>query len=113
MVERQHERLDVRGEMRGEVMTYQPMTITQISEGGARVDTAFALHLDTVHQFRLSLNDLSVIVRGRIAYSRISRVENQRGLTYQSGVEFVDLSEHARLALASFMQEIRRRQEGP
>ena len=59
---RESERVAVPGEIQGEVTVFQPMTILDISPRGAQVETTFALHLDSLHDFRLSLNNRSVVV---------------------------------------------------
>src|SRR5215211_2842725 len=62
---RDRERVPLEGPVRGEVMVFQPMTILDISLGGAQIETAFALQLGSLHDFRLSLPHRSVIVKGR------------------------------------------------
>ena len=73
---RDSERIQILGDLHGEVMIYQPMTIREISRDGAQVETGFALHLDSLHEFRLTLGDQSVVVLGRVAHWHISDVEN-------------------------------------
>ena len=55
--DRERERVPILGSLRGEVMVFQPMTILDISRGGAQIETAFPLQLDSLHDFRLTLND--------------------------------------------------------
>ena len=57
---RDRERVPILGHLRGEVMVFQHMTILDISNGGAQIETAFPLLLDSLHEFRLTLGDLSV-----------------------------------------------------
>ena len=66
------------GHLRGEVMVFQPMTILDISNGGAQIETAFPLQLDSLHEFRLSLGDRSVVVKGRIAHCHVGELEEER-----------------------------------
>jgi hypothetical protein len=84
-------------------MVFQPMTILDISLGGAQIETAFALQLDSLHDFRLSLGDRSVVVKGRIAHCHIGELTEITAL-YRTGVEFVELSEHARNAITDFVR---------
>lgn len=106
-MEPRYERIDVvNKELHGEVMVYQHMAITQISIGGARVETGFPLLLDSLHDFRLSLGDLSVVVKGRIVHCRVADVE-QGGVTYRAGVEFIEPSEHVIAAIAAFVDEVK------
>src|SRR6184192_1454309 len=89
---RDTERVQILGELRGEVMVFQPMAIKEISRGGAQVETAFPLQLDSLHEFRLTLGDRSVVLKGRVAHCSISDVD-QELVTYRSGIEFVEPSE--------------------
>ena len=70
-----------------------------------QVETGFPLQLDSLHDFRLTLKDRSIVVKGRIAHSRISDVD-QDIITYRSGVEFIELSERVAAAIAEFVDEI-------
>ena len=99
---RDRERVPLEGQVRGEVMVFQPMTILDISVGGAQIETSFALQLDSLHDFRLSLGDRSVVVKGRIAHCHIGELTEVTAL-YRTGVEFVELSDHARSAITDFV----------
>ena len=101
------ERVPLEEQVQGEVMVFQPMTILDISLGGAQIETAFALQLDSLHDFRLSLGDRSVVVKGRIAHCHIGELTDVAAL-YRTGVEFVDLSEHARGAITVFVSAMKR-----
>src|ERR671926_1086875 len=89
---RDNQRIQILGDLLGEVMISQPMAIKQISRGGAQVETAFPLQLDSLHDFRLTLGDRSVVVKGRVAHCSISDVD-QELVVYRSGVEFIEASE--------------------
>jgi len=69
---RDSERLQILGDLLGEVMVFQPMAIKEISTGGAQVETAFPLHLDSLHELRLTLGDQSVVVKGRVVHCSIA-----------------------------------------
>ena len=99
---RDRERVPLEEEVRGEVMVFQPMTILDISTGGAQIESAFALQLDSLHDFRLSLGDRSVVVKGRIAHCHIGELTDVAAF-YRTGVEFVELSDHARNAITDFV----------
>ncbi len=86
-------------------MIYQPTAVRQMSHGGMQVETAFPLQLDSLHDFRLTLGDRSVVVKGRVAHSRISDVD-QDIVTYRSGVEFIEPSDRVQAAIAHFVDEI-------
>lgn len=100
------ERVAVTGEVRGEVMIFQPMTVLDISVGGAQIETAFLLQLHSLHDFRLSLADSSVIVKGRIAHCHIGTLTDATAL-YRTGVEFVTVSDQAKTTLAEFVDATR------
>ena len=86
-------------------MVFQPTAVLQLSLGGMQVETSFPLQLDSLHDFRLTLGDRSVVVKGRVAHSRISDVD-QDIVTYRTGVEFIELSERVQTAIAVFVDEI-------
>ncbi len=103
---RDAERVQILGELHGEIMVFQPMAIKEISRGGAQVETAFPLHLDSLHELRLTLGDRSVVVKGRVVHCSISDVE-QEVVTYRSGFEFVEPAERVAAAIAEFLNAIR------
>jgi hypothetical protein len=103
---RDTDRIQILGELHGEVMVFQPMAIKEISHGGAQIETAFSLQLDSLHDFRLTLGDRSVVVKGRVAHCSITDVE-QELVTYRSGIEFVDPPERIAEAIADFVDAVR------
>jgi hypothetical protein len=103
---RHAERLQILGELHGEVMVFQPMVIKEIGGGGAQVETGFPLHLDSLHEFRLTLGDRSVVVKGRVAHCSISEVE-QEVVLYRSGIEFIELSDRVHGAINAFIDAIK------
>src|SRR3954466_7807481 len=103
---RDTERVAVPAPLSGEVKVYQPMTILDVSRGGAQIETPFALQLDSLHDFRLSLGDRSVVVKGRIAHCHIGEL-NEGIVLYRSGVEFIEPPEHVRGAIADFVDAMK------
>jgi PilZ domain-containing protein len=103
---RDRDRVEILGDLHGEVMVYQPVSIKEISHGGCLVETGFPLHLDSLHELRLTLGDRSVVVKGRVAHCRIADVD-QETVRYRSGIEFVDPSERIREAIDGFIDAIR------
>lgn len=103
---RDDERIPILGDLHGEVMVFQPVAIREISRGGAQVETAFPLQLDSLHEFRLTLADRSVVVKGRVAHSRISDVD-QEVVLYRSGIEFIEPTEHAAAVIEHFVEAIK------
>ena len=103
---RESERIPIPGDLRGEVMVFQPMTIREMSHGGAQVETAFPLQLNSLHDFRLALGDRSIIVKGRVAHCHISNIEEEMVL-YLSGIEFIETSDRVTSTIAAFIEAIR------
>src|SRR4029078_7494228 len=94
------------GELKGEVMVFQPLVIKEIALGGVLVETAFPLQLDSLHEFRLTLGDRSVVVKGRVAHCRISDVD-QEIVLYRSGIEFIEPNDRVRDVIKEFIDAIK------
>jgi len=103
---RQAERFEILGGLPGDVMVSQPIAIIEISRGGAQVETGFPLHVDSLHDFRLTLGDRSVVVKGRVAHCRISDVDQELVL-YRSGIDFVEVSARVADVITEFMAAIK------
>jgi len=102
---RDTERIEILGELGGEVMVFQPMAIRKISRGGAQVETGFPLQLDSLHDFRLTLGDRSIVIKGRVAHCSISDVD-QEAVLYKSGIEFIEPPERIAGVISSFIDAI-------
>ena len=111
MDKRDGERVPILGELHGEIMVFQPMQIKEISRGGATVETRTPLHLNSLHDLRLTLGDRSVIVKGRVVHSRISDVD-QDIVTYRTGMEFVEPSERVRTVIDQFLDSVKADRSG-
>ena len=103
---RDTERVSVPSPLYGEVKVFQPMTILDVSHGGAQVETPFALQLASLHEFRISLGDRSVVVKGRIAHCHIGELKEGTVL-YRTGVEFIEVSEHVQAAIEDFVAALK------
>jgi PilZ domain len=103
---RDTERVPVPAPLYGEVKVYQPMTILNISGGGAQIETPFALQLDSLHEFRLSLGERSIVVKGRIAHCHIGHL-NEGVVLYRTGVEFIETSDHVKSAIVHFVEALK------
>jgi hypothetical protein len=108
---RDAERLTILGDLYGEVMVFEPMLIKEIGVGGVTVETRFALHLDSLHELRLLLGGRSIVVKGRVAHSRISDVD-QDIVTYRTGIEFVEASERVVNAIVEFLESVKATRSG-
>jgi hypothetical protein len=109
---RDTERIQILGELLGEVMVFQPMAIKEISRGGALVESHFPLQLDSLHELRLALGDRSIIVKGRVAHCSIIDVD-QENVTYRSGLEFVELSDRVFSVISGFIDAIKDGRRAP
>lgn len=87
-------------------MVLEPMVIKEISRGGAQVETAFRLQMDSLHDLRLTLGDRSVVIKGRVVHCSISDVD-QELVIYRSGIEFIELSDRVYSVIAEFIDAIR------
>ena len=109
---REAERLQILGDLHGEVMVFQPMAVKVLSRGGATVETAFPLHVDSLHDFRLTLGERSVVVKGRIVHCSITDID-QEIVLYRSGVEFVEPSERFTSVIDGFIDAVRTGRQAP
>lgn len=109
---RDAERIQILGELHGEVMVFQPMAIREISRGGAQVETVFPLQLDSLHELRLTLGDRSIVLKGRVAHCSISDVDQEQ-VTYRSGVEFIELSDRVYSVISEFIDAIKDGRRAP
>jgi hypothetical protein len=103
---RDAERIEILGDLQAEVMVFQPMAIKELSSMGAQVETAFPLHLDSLHDLRLTLGDRSVVVKGRVVHCSISDMDQELVL-YRSGIEFVEPSGPVHGVISAFVEAIK------
>ena len=109
---RDTERVPVPSPLNGEVKVFQPMNILDVSRGGAQIETPFALQLDSLHDFKITLGERSIVVKGRIAHCHIGDLKDGIVL-YRTGVEFIENSEHAQAALEHFVKALKASQQAP
>jgi hypothetical protein len=102
---RDAERIQILGQLQGEVMVFQPMAIREIGRGGVQVETGFPLQLNSLHDLRLTLGEHSVVVKGRVAHCTITDVEQELVL-YRSGIEFIEPSVRVFGVIADFIDAI-------
>jgi len=103
---RDTERVVILGDLQGEIMVFEPLQIKEISHGGASVETNFPLALNSLHDLRLTLGTKSIVLKGRVAHSRISDVD-QEVVTYRTGIEFVEASDRVSGVIAEFLQTLK------
>ena len=104
---RDTERIQILGDLPGEIMVFEPMAIREISHGGAQIDLRFPLQLNSLHEIRLSLGDRSIIVKGRVAHCRIVDVD-QDVVIYRAGIEFIEPSDRAQRAIGEFLDLVKK-----
>jgi len=102
---RDGERINILGELHGEVMVFQPTAVKEISRRGVQIETNFPLQLDSLHEFRFTLGDRSIVMKGRVAHCSISDVD-QDIVVYRSGVEFVEPSDRVSSVIADFIDAV-------
>lgn len=108
---RDTDRVLILGDLQGEIMVFEPLQIREISRGGASVETRFPLALDSLHDLRLTLGSTSIVVKARVAHSRISEVD-QEIVTYRSGIEFVEPSERVSEVISEFLETLKAHRSG-
>ena len=108
---RDTERVPILGELQGEMMLFQPMLVRDISTGGVTIDTRFPLQIESLHDIRLTLGNTSVIVKGRVAHSRISEMD-QEVVIYRTGMEFVEPSGAVAGAINEFLHAVKADRSG-
>ena len=99
------------GQLVGEIMVFEPMAVTELSVKGLAVDTRFPLHLNSLHEMRLTLGSLPVVVKARVIHSHITDVD-QDVVTYHSGMEFVELPDRVRTVISEFLAAIQAHRAG-
>jgi hypothetical protein len=103
---RSEERFALLRGLAGEVMVFQPMAICEISVGGLQVETTFPLHLDSLHDFRLTLGTQPVVVKGRVTHCSLVDVD-QDAVRYRSGIQFIDLPQRTLSVIEEFLDRLR------
>src|SRR3954469_25665141 len=102
---RDAERIEILGDLQGEVMVFSPIAIKEISRTGAQVETSFPLQLDSLHDFRLTLGDRSLVVKGRVAHCSITDVEDEL-VVYTTGFELFEPPEPVASVIHEFIQAV-------
>ena len=103
MDERRTTRSHLMRELTGEVTVYRPLSVSDLSPEGARVETSDALRVGSIRAFRINLGDQTVLLKGRIAHAQV-RTLDTRQVVYTSGVEFVDVSPGARAGIEDYLR---------
>lgn len=100
------ERMEILGDLQGEVMVYQPMAIRELSHGGAQIETSVPLQLDSLHELRLELGGASVVVKGRVVHCSIADMDREF-VAYRCGLEFIQPSAGVRDVIGRFIDAVK------
>jgi hypothetical protein len=102
---REAPRIGILGTLRADVLFPQRLDITDISAAGLQAASSFPFQLDTVYEFRLTLEHMVVVVKGRVVHSAVREID-PHGVEYRTGVDFVDVAEGTRAALDTFARRL-------
>lgn len=111
MSRRSDERIQILGELPGAANVQQTISVKELSRTGAQIETTFPLHLNAVHDFRLALGTLSVVVKGRVVHCRIHDVDPD-AVVYRAGIEFLEMPEWVAKAIVEFLDAIKTGRQG-
>ncbi len=103
MDQRQRPRTSLPHRLSGEVTVYRPLTVTDLSPLGARVETPEPLRVNSVRAFRLNLGEQTIVLKGRVCHASVRALDDQL-VVYTSGVEFLDVLPVARMAIQRFLE---------
>jgi hypothetical protein len=105
MNQRQRPRTPLLNSVSGEVTVYRPLTVTDLSPLGARVETPEPLRINSVRAFRLNLGEQTVVLKGRVAHASVRTLDDHQ-VAYTSGIEFLDVPPMTRVAIERFIARV-------
>ncbi len=109
---RRFPRVQILGNVTGEVSLLHDVTLLDLNEGGARLEHAGRFALNAICYLRLPAPEGEPVLKARIVHSAVSRTAPGPGeetiLFYQSGVEFVGLTSDALLVLRQLLPSLDR-----
>lgn len=105
------QRLELLGDLHGEVTVFEDMVVREIGPGGAQIEARVPLQLNSLHTVRLTLGDRSVVIKSRVVHCHISDVD-QDAVVYRAGLEFVEMPAPVAEAIADFLQLLRAARTG-
>jgi hypothetical protein len=105
MDQRQRQRILLPNGLSGEVTVYRPLTVSDLSPLGARVETPEPLRVNSVRAFRLNLGEQTVVLKGRVCHASVRALDDQL-VVYTSGIEFLDVPPLARMAIERFLDRV-------
>ena len=105
MNQRQRLRIPLPQGLSGEVTVYRPLTVSDLSPHGARVETPEPLRVNSVRAFRLNLGEQTVVIKGRVCHASVRALDDHL-VVYTSGIEFLDVPPLARMAIERFLDRV-------
>ena len=108
---RDTERVLILGDLKGEIMLFEPLLIKEISRGGASVETRFPLHHELASRPAPDARRQVGRAQGQGRALRISDVD-QDIVTYRTGIEFVDTSDRILSVIAEFLDALKSNRSG-
>ena len=103
---RSSERVPIRGTLHGDIMVFEPLVVREVSTKGASIETSFPMQIDSLHDVRLTLGDVSVVLKGRVAHSHVSEIIGDV-VTDRTGIEFIEPSAPVLNVLTTFLDELK------
>jgi PilZ domain len=108
---RHSERLEILGDLPGAATVHQSILVKELSRRGALIQTTFPLVLNSIHELRLALGSLTVVVKGRVVHCRVEEVDAD-SLVYRMGVEFVEMSDRVSTAITDYVAAVKDGRQG-
>ena len=105
---RKSQRVPILGDLRGEIMVFEPLQVKELAPHGATIETAFPLPLNSLHDLRLTLGTGAVVVKARVVHSHVGEM-GEHAVRYRSGVEFVEPPAYVGAAITEFLETLRER----
>jgi hypothetical protein len=105
MDQRQRPRISLPQAITGEVTVYRSVSVSELSLEGARLETPEPLRVNSIRAVRLSLGDQPLVVKARVCHASV-RALHDDVVVYTSGVEFLDLTPAARLAIEGYLKRV-------
>lgn len=100
---RRSPRVDLLADLQGHLVTLdERVEVRQVSAGGLTVAMNAPLSPHLTHDFRLTFDGRTAVVRAELRHARVEVTNDE--VAYVSGLQFVDLSEDARALVAAILE---------
>jgi hypothetical protein len=103
---RKSQRVPILGDLRGEIMVFEPLQVKELTPHGASIETSFPLPLNSLHDLRLTLGTGAVVVKARVVHSHVGEM-GEDAVRYRSGVEFVEPPAYVGAAITEFLEALK------